>query len=149
MHTNPPAAIGAALLIGTLLMGLVLIGTPARAGARPEGPTEAELDAMSTEELEHELLSLERELALVQRDLFHLAMRAEDAHAAGLALAAWRSHQRMAQLLVPTAPCDRRLSARVALHAHALAIEGRAPRALTADVGALSRELRALENAIG
>ena len=84
MHTKPPAAIGAALFIGTLLMGIVLIGTPARAGARPEGPTEAELDAMSTEELEHELLSIERELALVQRDLFHLAMRAEDAHAAGL-----------------------------------------------------------------
>lgn len=127
----------------------ILVGTAASAGARPEGASEAELDAMSTEDLERELIAIERELALVHRERFTLAMRARDRRAAGLALSAWRTHQAMAQELVPEVTRDARLSARVALHAHALAIEGRAPRGLAVDVGALDRELAALTRALG
>lgn len=131
--------------VGVASLLALLIGMSASASARPEGPTEAELDAMGVEELEAELLAIERELAVVHHERFVLAMAARDPRAAGLALAAWRTHQAMAQTLVPAAPRDRRLSARVALHARALAIEGRALSGLAADAGALARELALLE----
>lgn len=133
--------------LGAASIAAVLLVASGGARARPEGPTEAELDAMSVEELEVELLSIERELAAIHHELFVLAMAARDPRAAGLALAAWRTHQAMAQALSPEAPRDRRLAARVALHARALAIEGRAPRGLAADVGAFARELAGLEAA--
>lgn len=133
--------------LGAASMALALLAASGTASARPEGATVAQLDAMSVEELEAELLSIERELAAVHRELFVLAMDARDARAAGLALAAWRTHQAMAQTLSPDAPRDPRLAARIALHARALAIEGRAPRGLAADAGALARELARLEAA--
>jgi hypothetical protein len=119
------------------------------ANAHSHDVTAAELDAMHPEQLEGVLARLERELALVHRDLFTLAMRTGDLRAAGLALRAWRGHLAMAQALVPDAARDARLSARVALHAHALAIEGRAPRGLERDVRALSRELVQLSRELG
>lgn len=134
--------------VGVAVAAALLLGASGSASAHPEGATEAQLDAMDVEELEQELLSIERELAAVHHERFLLAMAARDPRDAGLALAAWRTHQAMAQALVPDAPRDHRLAARVALHARSLAIEGRAERGLAADAGAFARELASLEAAV-
>lgn len=115
------------------------------ASARPEGASEVDLDTLDVEGLERELLAIERELALVHRDLFTFAMAARELAEAGRALSAWRGHQAMAQRLLPDAPRDDTLSARLALHAHTLAIEAREPRGLVDDIRAFDRELAALD----
>lgn len=131
-----------------VVMVVLLFGWPSEGAARSEGPTAKELDAMTIDELDRELLALECELAVVQRERFVLAMASEDVRGAGLALAAWRSHQRMAWTLAADGFGDPVLSARVALHARALAIEGRIPARLEEDAGALGRELEELTRAL-
>lgn len=94
----------------------------------------------SVEALERELLAIESEVAAHYRLELELAMAEGDLHAAGLALRAWRSHAAMAARLMDGVLVDEALHARLALHARALAIEGRVPQELAADVRALDAE---------
>lgn len=103
------------------------------------GPAAAQ-DEPSIEELERELVAIEEELASYYRVELELAIQANDRHAAGLALRAYRGHHAMAARTLHGALLDDALHARLALHARALAIEGRIPRELADDVRALDEE---------
>ncbi|HEY8427984.1 MAG TPA: hypothetical protein VIL20_06395 [Sandaracinaceae bacterium] len=107
-------------------IGVVAIGIAAPTGAQ-----------RSVRALERELIAIELELAAHYRTELELALAAGDLHGAGLALRAWRGHVDSAARLMDGVLVDEALHARLALHARALAIEGRVPRELADDVRAL------------
>ncbi len=116
--------------IAACLAGLLAIGLAAH--------TRAQDDDVGA--LEDELLAIEAELAAHYRAELDLALAERDLHAAGLALRAWCGHHAVIARSMDGVLVDEALHARLSLHAHALAVEGRVPPELADDVRALDEE---------